>query len=53
MAFLPMHAMIGKKYDLAKEITVNTEQLVIAKDYVAAFSDSRARLFHKQIVEGR
>jgi dGTPase len=49
----PMHAVIGKKYDLAKEITVNTEQLVIAKDYVASFSDSRARLFHKQVAEGR
>jgi dGTPase len=51
--FLPMHAVIGKRYDLAKDIIISTEKLVMAKDYVAALSDSRAKLFHKQIVQGR
>ena len=53
VTFLPMHAMIGTKHSFGADITVDTEQVVMAKDYVAALSDSRARLFHQQIVEGR
>ena len=53
VGFLPMHAMIGTKHSVGADIAVDIEQLVMAKDYVAALSDSRARLFHQQIVEGR
>jgi len=53
MAFLPMHVMIGTKHSFGADVTVDIEHLVMAKDYVAALSDSRARLFHQQIVEGR
>jgi hypothetical protein len=48
-----MHVMIGTRHGVGADITVDIEQLVMAKDYVAALSDSRARLFHRQVVEGR
>lgn len=53
VAFLPVHVMIGTNYPVGSDITVNVEDLIMAKDYVAALSDSRARLFHHQTVEGQ
>jgi len=53
LMFLPLHMMIGTRYDTRSDIIVKTENVIMAKDYVAALSDSRARLFHHQIVEGR
>jgi dGTPase len=53
VGFLPMHVMIGTNHSMGADIAVNIEDLIMAKDYVAALSDSRARLFHHQVVEGR
>jgi dGTPase len=53
VAFLPMHLMIGKKHGLGEDIHVPIEDVIMAKDYVAALSDSRARRFHDQIVKSR
>jgi dGTPase len=53
VGFLPMHVMIGTNHNLGAEITVAIEDLILAKDYVAALSDSRARLFHHQLLEGQ
>jgi len=44
--------MIGTNHKLGEDVTVNIEDLIMAKDYVAALSDSRARRFHHQMVEG-
>jgi len=51
VAFLPMHVMIGTAHPLGSDISVPIEQLILAKDYVAALSDSRARLFHRQAID--
>jgi dGTPase len=53
VGFLPMHVMIGTNYNIGADITVDIADLIMAKDYVAALSDSRAKLFHRQMVEGR
>jgi dGTPase len=53
VAVLPTHVMIGTKHRVGTEIVVRLEDMIMAKDFVAALSDSRARLFHRQLVEGR
>lgn len=49
-AFAPMHLMIGQKYEIGTAIKTSVEQLVMAKDYVSALSDSRARKFHADLI---
>jgi|GEM_PF-4171713 len=44
--------MIGTNVKLGEDAAVKTENLVMAKDYVAAFTDSRARAMHRQVLEG-
>lgn len=53
ISFLPMHVLIGTDHKLGEGISVYTEHLVMAKDYVAALSDSRARQLHRELIEGR
>ncbi len=52
VGFLPMNLMIGTRYKVGQDLTVPIEDLIIAKDYVAALSDSRATAFHGEIVKG-
>ena len=47
-----MNLMIGTRYKVGQDLTVPIEDLIIAKDYVAALSDSRATAFHGEIVKG-
>ena len=47
--FLPLEHMIGSKYEPHRPLTVPIEDLVQAKDYVAGFTDSRARALHAEI----
>lgn len=53
IAFLPMHVLIGTEHKLGEDIPVHTEHIVMAKDYVAALSNSRARRLHRELIEGR
>jgi dGTPase len=53
ISFLPMHLMIGTEYQPGSDAGVPTEQLIMAKDYVAALSDARARQLHRELTEGR
>jgi dGTPase len=53
VSFLPMHLMIGTNHPLGADITVEVEKLIMAKDYVAALSDSRARLLHRQMLDSQ
>jgi dGTPase len=53
ISFLPMHLMIGTEYQPGSDAGIPTEQLIMAKDYVAALSDTRARQLHRELTEGR
>lgn len=53
VSFLPMHLMIGTNHPLGTEIMIEVEKLIMAKDYVAALSDSRARLLHRQLLDSQ
>jgi len=48
-----MHLMIGADYIPGGEASVDTERLIMAKDFVAALSDNRARQLHRELTEGR
>ncbi len=52
-SFLPIHLMIDLKHTAGTDREADTENLVLAKDYVAALSDSRARVFHQELIEAR
>jgi dGTPase len=43
---LPLEHMIGSRYERGRRLNVEIEDLVQAKDYVAGFTDSRARVLH-------
>jgi dGTP triphosphohydrolase len=51
-SFLPMYTLIGKSFSIASDHDVPTGSLVMAKDYVAGLSDSRARVFHRDLFAG-
>jgi dGTPase len=53
VGFLPMNLMIGTRYKVGEDLTVPIESLIMAKDFVAALSDSRATAFHEEIVKGK
>jgi dGTPase len=53
LTFVPIHVMIGTSYPLGSNVIVSVEDLIMAKDYVAALSDSRARLIHRQVLGGQ
>lgn len=53
VSFMPMNFMIGENYKIGQDLTVPIENLIMAKDYVAALSDSRATAFHREIVKGQ
>jgi dGTPase len=38
---------------LPMQIMIEVEKLIMAKDYVAALSDSRARLLHRQLLDSQ
>jgi dGTPase len=48
--FFPIHLMIGTKHKWGLPIAITVENLIMAKDYVVALSDSRARAFHYQLI---
>jgi dGTPase len=47
--FLALEHMIDFKHAAGRPITVSIEDLVQAKDYVAGFTDSRARALHSEL----
>jgi dGTPase len=47
--FLPLEHMIGRQYEPGRSLKVAIEDLVQAKDYVAGFTDSRARVLHSEL----
>jgi dGTPase len=47
--FLPLEHMIDFKHEPGRPIDVAIEDLVQAKDYVAGFTDSRARTLHSEL----
>lgn len=51
-SFLPMYTLIGKSFSIATDPDIRVEHLVMAKDYVAGLSDSRARAFHRDLFSG-
>ncbi|MHB1001827.1 MAG: deoxyguanosinetriphosphate triphosphohydrolase family protein [Armatimonadota bacterium] len=57
-SFLPMYTLIDGSFnesgdaDVSKDADVNIEYLIMAKDYVASLSDSRARTFHRNLLAG-
>ena len=51
-SFLPMYTLIGKGFSLSSDPDFPTMDLVMAKDYVAGLSDSRARVFHRDLFAG-
>jgi dGTP triphosphohydrolase len=44
--------MIGSKYEPGRPLNVAIEDLVQAKDYVAGFTDSRARGLYSELFRG-
>ena len=52
VGFLPMNLMIGTIHKANQDVTIPIEHLIMAKDYVAALSDSRATAFHGEIIKG-
>lgn len=52
VGFLPLEHMIGSKYDPGRPLNVAIEDLVQAKDYVAGFTDSRARRLYSELFRG-
>jgi dGTPase len=53
LAFMPHDVMIGRKSSSHNWEKIRTEELIMAKDLVAALTDSRARSLHRQILGGR
>ena len=52
-SFFPIYTMIGKKsVDIMSDRNVPIMYVVMAKDYVAGLSDSRARAFHRDLFAG-
>jgi dGTP triphosphohydrolase len=47
--FLALEHMIGSKYEPGRPLKVAIEDLVQAKDYVAGFTDPRARALHSEL----
>ena len=52
VGFLPLEHMIGSKYEPGRPLKVAIEDLVQAKDYVAGFTDSRARALYSELFRG-
>jgi dGTPase len=52
VGFLPLEHMIGSKYEPGRPLNVAIEDLVQAKDYVAGFTDSRARGLYSELFWG-
>ncbi len=52
LAHLPVSLLIGKHFEPGRSARIDTYDLVAAKDYVAALTDSRARGMYEQVVRG-
>lgn len=50
--FLPTYTLIGKSFSINSDHQINVQHLIMAKDYVAGLSDSRARAFHRDLFSG-
>ena len=50
--FLALENMIGSKHEPGRSLTVKVDDLVQAKDYVAGFTDSRARGLYSELFRG-
>jgi dGTPase len=49
--FLPLERLIGFRREPGQPVKVSTEVVVQAKDFVAAITDSRARVLHTEIFD--
>jgi dGTPase len=49
LSFLPIYLLVGSTVEPGKDIEIPVDDLVMAKDYVASLSDSRARKLHSDI----
>jgi dGTPase len=52
MAQLPVSLLIGAKFQPGQPARIRTAELIMAKDYVAGLTDSRASAFYEQVVSG-
>jgi dGTPase len=52
ISFLPMYTLIGKFVNIMLDSDIPVMHLIMAKDYVAGLSDSRARAFHTDLFAG-
>lgn len=49
LSFLPIYLLVGSAIEPDEDIEIPVDDLVMAKDYVASLSDSRARKLHSDI----
>jgi dGTPase len=52
LAFVPLERLIGSKHIANKALEIPVDQLVMAKDFVAGLTDSRARNLHRELLGG-
>lgn len=52
LAFVPLERLIGFKHSANKSFEIPVEDLVMAKDFVAGLTDSRARKLHLELLGG-
>lgn len=50
LAFLPTHSIMGTDIAIGDNVDVNVEDVIMAKDYVAALTDSRARSMYGRVI---
>jgi hypothetical protein len=53
LSFLPVDLMIGEHYEPGKASPVKTADLVMATDFVAGLTDTRAKELHARYIESR
>jgi dGTPase len=51
LRFLPVDLLIGEDYEPGKTSTIPTTSLVMASDFVAGLTDTRARELHERHIE--
>jgi dGTPase len=52
LAFVPLERLIGSKHSTKKSLEIPVEDVVMAKDFVAGLTDSRARRLHLELLGG-
>lgn len=52
LGFVPLERLIGSKHSAKKALEIPVEDLVMAKDFVAGLTDSRARKLHLELLGG-